>query len=235
MTVLRGGYVGARSCTGGPQPGTKNLMSVFLELHAADGGYNLGIYNCRPIRGTNNTTSLHGEGRAGDHGCRNGPQPWTHAWGDLLVANSAELGIQCVIHDRRIWSSTYPDGWRAYSGSDPHTSHLHVEQTWDSAHGLTVARIHEVLGGQPQPQPVPQTGRPLLRRGSSGAAVTLLQDNLRRRFPAYRHGIPPYTLISVDGIFGPQTEGWVREFQRRSRISVDGIVGPQTWHALGLA
>ena len=237
MTVLRGGYVGAKTCTGSARPGVKNLMSVFLSRHADDGGKNLGIYNCRPVRGTNNTTSLHGEGRAGDHGCPVG-NGWMQAWADLLVAYSAELGIQCVIYNRRIWSSSYPDGWRPYTGTVPHTDHAHVEQTHDSANTLTVARILEVIGGDapaPRPAPpVPSVGRPTVRRGvMNNEHVRVLQDNLRRRFPAYRHEIG--YLISVDGDFGPRTERWVKEYQQRAGLKVDGIVGPATWRSLGLA
>ncbi len=39
---------------------------------------------------------------------------------------------------------------------------------------------------------------------------------------------------AVDGIFGPQTAGAVRLFQRRNGLAVDGVVGPQTYAALGL-
>ncbi|QOY34301.1 peptidoglycan recognition protein family protein [Anaerobacillus isosaccharinicus] len=38
--------------------------------------------------------------------------------------------------------------------------------------------------------------------------------------------------VQVDGIFGPNTERAVREFQRQAGITVDGIVGPQTWNRL---
>jgi peptidoglycan hydrolase-like protein with peptidoglycan-binding domain len=38
--------------------------------------------------------------------------------------------------------------------------------------------------------------------------------------------------IAVDGIFGPQTAGATREFQRAAGIQVDGIVGPQTRAAM---
>ena len=48
------------------------------------------------------------------------------------------------------------------------------------------------------------------------------------RLGIYRPGADGVALPAVDGIFGAQTEAWVREFQRRSAISVDGIVGPVT-------
>lgn len=42
----------------------------------------------------------------------------------------------------------------------------------------------------------------------------------------------PNLGVTVDGIFGPQTEEAVKEFQKEANLSVDGIVGPHTWAAL---
>lgn len=36
----------------------------------------------------------------------------------------------------------------------------------------------------------------------------------------------------ADGVFGPNTERKVMEFQSRNNLTVDGIVGPMTWRAL---
>lgn len=240
MTVLRGGYQGATSCTGSARVGTKNLMAVFLALYSGVGGRNLGIYNCRPIRGTNRTTSLHGEGRAGDHGCPVG-NGFMQAWCDFLVAHSAELGIQCVIYNRRIWSSSYPDAWRNYGGTVPHTDHAHVEQTRHSADTLTVDRIWQIWNGahakpSPAPAPAPSVGRPLLKLGmNDNPHVRDWQNHLRTIYPAYRHESPVRrgVLLAVDGDFGPWTEAWTKLFQRKSRITVDGKVGPQTWRTAG--
>ncbi|HLI32386.1 MAG TPA: peptidoglycan-binding protein [Solirubrobacteraceae bacterium] len=38
--------------------------------------------------------------------------------------------------------------------------------------------------------------------------------------------------ISVDGVFGPETEGAIRAFQQQAGIHVDGALGPETWSAL---
>jgi peptidoglycan hydrolase-like protein with peptidoglycan-binding domain len=38
--------------------------------------------------------------------------------------------------------------------------------------------------------------------------------------------------LTVDGIFGPNTETAVKLFQQGTGLTVDGVVGPQTWQAL---
>jgi hypothetical protein len=238
MSILVGGYVGARACTSGPSVGAKNLMAHHLAVNAQAGGTNRGIYNCRPVRG-GSITSLHGEGRAADLGCPVG-NTWMQFYVDGLVAMSAELGIQCIIYNQRIWSSSYPHaGWRPYDGVNPHRDHGHVELTPWAAANLTYLRISEILGSSPTiPAPVPapgpapaSNGRPTIRRGAQGQHVRDLQARLARGFPLYRHQLG---ALIVDGDFGPKTEAWVREFQRRSQLTVDGIVGPRTWRALRL-
>jgi hypothetical protein len=146
MTLLRS-YEPARTCTGGPTPGAKALMAVYLGLYKQRGGTNLGIYNCRTVRGAF-TTSLHGEGRACDFGINPHGAPWGTELAERLRVHSAELGIQCVIWNRRIWSGAYPDaGFRAYSGTNPHLDHIHVELTRAAANTLTEQRAHQILTG----------------------------------------------------------------------------------------
>lgn len=67
-----------------------------------------------------------------------------------------------------------------------------------------------------------------LSRGSSGTAVRELQMSLTAL--GYDVG-----QEGADGIFGTNTDGAVRAFQRESGIGVDGIVGPETLGALGAA
>ena len=60
------------------------------------------------------------------------------------------------------------------------------------------------------------------RRGSRGDGVKWIQALLKNR------GYP----VSVDGIFGPNTERMVRHWQGANGLVADGIVGPRTWAIL---
>lgn len=219
------GYEPARSCTGSASAGARALMAWFLGAYSAQGGRNLGIYNCRSVAGSS-TTSLHGEGRAADLGVPVGAG-WAQVLADRLRLNSAELGVQCVIYNRRIWSGSYPHaGWRTYTGSHPHTDHLHVELSWNAARTLTAARVQQVLGGGGgQPAPPKPGARPTVRRGSKGDVVREVQRILNAWYPSM-------SRLAVDGDFGPATEARVKYMQKRAGLAVDGIVGPNTWRRL---
>jgi peptidoglycan hydrolase-like protein with peptidoglycan-binding domain len=65
-----------------------------------------------------------------------------------------------------------------------------------------------------------------IRNGDKGTGVRLAQSILKST------GYPPYDPGAVDGIFGPQTELAVTNFQTDITIKADGIVGPETWTAL---
>jgi peptidoglycan hydrolase-like protein with peptidoglycan-binding domain len=72
-----------------------------------------------------------------------------------------------------------------------------------------------------RPRPVPDFPG-FARRGDSGAVVTQIQERFAARGAA----------VTVDGDFGPQTEGTVRALQSEKAVAVDGIVGPTTWGLL---
>lgn len=71
-------------------------------------------------------------------------------------------------------------------------------------------------------EPIDAVHYPVLRRGSDGDAVEILQVRLRL------HGFP----LTLDGDFGAATELAVRAFQTRAGLVADGVVGPQSWAAL---
>ncbi|NET41497.1 peptidoglycan-binding protein [Okeania sp. SIO2B3] len=64
---------------------------------------------------------------------------------------------------------------------------------------------------------------PVLRNGSNGYNVTLIQSLLNDA---------GYGSLVADGIFGVRTDSTVKQFQKDRNLTVDGIVGSQTWGAL---
>ncbi|MBA0126274.1 peptidoglycan-binding protein [Haloechinothrix sp. YIM 98757] len=226
-------YQGASSCTSGPTSGARALMAWFLGAYSD--GVNTGIYNCRTVAGSS-TTSLHGEGRAADLGVRPHGAQWGTTLADALRRNSRDLGVQCIIWNRRIWSGSYcQDGWRTYNGSHPHHDHLHVELTWDAANSLTADQIEAVLGGSSggsggaRPYEDYQQARPGSRVLYGG----------RDKYSTWSRGsdveyLQRWLDITDDGYFGPQTHDRVRWYQDMRGIAVDGEVGPQTWGEMGI-
>ena len=65
-----------------------------------------------------------------------------------------------------------------------------------------------------------------IRNGSKGTGVRLAQNILKNS------GNPSWDPGPVDGIFGPQTELAVTNYQKDLEVTADGIVGPSTWRAL---
>lgn len=96
-----------------------------------------------------------------------------------------------------------------------------------------LAGVPEVIPASFRPLPGPAVARNitpypkltrgvLLRRGTHGSDhVALWQQRMKQR--GWR--------ISVDGDYGPQTEGVCRKFQTEKHLEIDGIVGPKSWAA----
>jgi peptidoglycan hydrolase-like protein with peptidoglycan-binding domain len=82
---------------------------------------------------------------------------------------------------------------------------------------------------------------PEIGYGNTGKWVKYLQQSLNSQYTAgtftnYPYNFYPHSrgyALTVDGIFGSDTENATKDFQYAHNLSVDGIVGPHTWHALG--
>ena len=68
----------------------------------------------------------------------------------------------------------------------------------------------------------------LLKRGSNGSDVVMLQEELNKLTSMAWPGHGDRALVT-DGVFGRITKEWVKTFQKNADIKVDGICGPQTW------
>lgn len=135
MTVA---YEPATGCTGGPTPGALALADHYRRT---TGRGHIGIYVCRPIRGRTSGYSVHSEGRAVDLAANAGDarqKQSADAYCDWLISNSDTLQVQYLIWNRRSWKAGR--GWAPYTGTSPHTDHIHVELTragGSVAHPLT--------------------------------------------------------------------------------------------------
>lgn len=62
-----------------------------------------------------------------------------------------------------------------------------------------------------------------LKNGSRGEEVKTLQTALNKN---------GYNL-TIDGVFGKNTEAAVKDYQKKNNLSIDGVVGAKTWTMLG--
>lgn len=140
----------------------------------------------------------------------------TYALFDYMIRHP-DPRVQYLISNKRIWNTDKdkPGKYRAYTGTNPHQTHLHVsvKQNATLYNNPTSWDIGPPVAGPTPILTYPDT----LRRGSVGEDVEVLQFLL---------GTPS------DGMFGPDTEAVVRAYQQVKGIGIDGICGPETWRKL---
>lgn len=98
------------------------------------------------------------------------------------------------------------------------------QQTWDKLFEISALIDTGEVNSEEMP-PYPGT---LLRTGSRGTAVLLMQERLND-ISIYYPNIPE---LNADGIFGTATKQAVIAFQQMMGIQADGIIGQQTWELI---
>jgi len=133
------------------------------------------------------------------------------------AGDSRLTGGGYVIYNHRI---TTPDfsGWKRYTGSNPHTKHVHVSFSQNRA-GFDRTDGWAFLGGGP----VSAGGAVGSAKPAANADVKWIQDRLN--YWGFNAG-------TADGINGPKTKAAVVAFQKAKGLGADGIVGPKTRAAL---
>lgn len=144
-------------------------------------------------------------------------------------AMARRFGINYIIWNRQMWRAYDPGrGWAPYSGSSPHTDHIHISFTWDGAYQQTSWWTGKALlqtrytgptsdptgPATPSTPPLTASGYPLLKRGDTGKDVMLAQGVLG---------------ITKDGQFGPATETTLKSWQSRRAVKVTGQLDNATW------
>jgi peptidoglycan hydrolase-like protein with peptidoglycan-binding domain len=138
-------------------------------------------------------------------------------------AMARRFGIMYIIWNKKMWRAYDPGrGWAAYTGSAPHTDHIHFSFTWDGAYKRTswwTGRAVTTVDPGPTPSPTTPPAAPssiytVLVQGSTGPEVALAQKVV---------GVP------ADGIFGPMTLAALKRWQAANRVPVTGKLDAATW------
>lgn len=150
---------------------------------------------------------------------------------ELVAALVGDSRVWYVIYDRTIYSRTYDWHARAYTGSDPHTGHVHVSIRYD---------VRSETLRSPW-----LTGHKQRTRGHRPMSVSTVNAALRgervgphghRMVRRLQHAIADEVGIRVeaDGIAGVRTERAVRHLEREWHYATpDGRVGAPLLRRLG--
>lgn len=241
LVDARPSYVGQNSCDPIDKPGATAYAALMTSTYGA--GY-AGI-----SRWCTESQSEHLEGRAVDW-MLDSTKPDQKEVGDSaaawLTANNGEnarrLGVMYLIWNRKMWRAYAPErGWQPYTGSNPHTDHIHTSLTWDGAmkrtswwtgSAVTVADLGpcRVYAGSPAPV---YTGR---RTGSCPATIPAPTSSYAVFMPGQKSptiAIAQRALgITDDGDFGYGTRKAVLDYQGRQGLARTGVLDKATWVTL---
>jgi uncharacterized protein YraI len=128
-----GPYNGGKGCTKGFTPGAKRLQGW---LRANFGPATIQGFSCRPNTASPSKTSIHGVGRASDwfkNASKASDRAIVSRFIARMTANGAAqaraMGVQYFIWNRKQYSVRGKGILvRSYSGPNPHTDHVHIEQ-----------------------------------------------------------------------------------------------------------
>lgn len=133
-------YDGQGTCDPAPKPGVEHFSH--LVLRASPGTGSSGISRACDVGGK----SEHKEGRAWDWSASvynaHQREQVEEVLAQLLATDrhgnrhalARRVGIMYIIWNRRIWRAYSPGpGWASYSGSNPHTDHVHFSFSWAGA------------------------------------------------------------------------------------------------------
>jgi hypothetical protein len=142
------------------------------------------------------------------------------------IANVAitDRRVKYVIWNGRLWSRARAgEGWRSYSGANPHTKHIHISVGPSAVLYDSTARWLPV-----PPKPNQEDDEMVLRKGASGPAVALFQRALEveARLTG-RAGGNPLPKWGADGSLGDESITAIKAYQKAAGLpetgEIDGI------------
>lgn len=219
-------YVGQSTCDPTAKPGVVAFGELLTKYYASVVKTSYGI-----SRNCNSGVTEHSEGRALDWMISAG-NPTQKAVADSVAqwltapdaqgrpgAMARRFGIMYIIWNRKMWRAYDPArGWAPYTGSVPHTDHIHFSFSWDGAYQRTswwTGKALTVVGGNPaKPPTTPSTTYSILVQGATGPDVVLAQKVIG---------------VTADGVFGPKTLAALLAWQRAQKLPATGKLDTATW------
>ncbi|HEX7537475.1 MAG TPA: peptidoglycan-binding domain-containing protein [Dermatophilaceae bacterium] len=212
-------YEGQVSCDPRPKPGVVAFAALMRARYKT--GY-IGTY--RPCT---RSTSEHYDSRAMDwmlnvtnptqKAIANSVVLWLSARGGVMARR---FGISYIIWNHRTWKEYRPEkGWTAYTGSVPHTDHVHFSFSWDGAMKRTswwTGKANRVV----------DLGPCLVYSGQYAPLRRAIRTTPCRN----RVGTPPTSAYSV-AVFG-QRSAQIALAQRRLGVSASGLFSSPTFYKL---
>ena len=225
-------YEGQSTCDPAAKPGTLALRNLLLSRYPNTSSS--GISRACDVGGK----SEHKEGRAFDWGANVGNAAQRAAVEDFLRflfatdsyghqhALARRMGVMYVIWNQQIWHAYRADlGWQPYTGSSPHTDHVHISLSWAGARaetsyysGTVVKGLPDLAGGvtgrtgrRSSTPTTSTTVRPPRQRWQGSTTTTVPGerewDGRRRRDGDGdgRRWYPPSTTTTVPAIPAPPT------------------------------
>ncbi|HEX5017442.1 MAG TPA: hypothetical protein VFX15_07645 [Actinomycetes bacterium] len=144
-------YEGGQFCDPVDTPGAKKLARLIRATYGSDESIGIARNACY-------TTSEHNDGRALDwmvDATTRAGRAKANAFLDWLLATDGRgnkdamarrLGVMYIIHNRQIWRAYDGGHWGTYSGTNPHTDHIHISLSYDGSTGRTSFWTGKPLG-----------------------------------------------------------------------------------------
>ena len=235
-------YQAQTSCDPRPKPGVTAFNALMKARYNSAG---VGLY--RPCLGD---TSEHYDGRATDwmlnvrdprqKAIADSVTAWLSARGGVMARR---FGISYVIWNKKVWKEYRPEaGWTAYSGSSPHTDHIHISFSWDGAMGRTswwTGRATTVVDRGPCRVYAGEFA-PLYRSARTVACPTSLPAApvSPYRVAVFGQTSPQIAVaqkrlgVAVTGKFGSPTFVKLVAWQRLARVPITGVLDKASWAKL---
>lgn len=211
-----------------PTMGRRPLLAAALGAGAAVGLTALGVFPAvRRARADGYTIYNRCPSYADGHNCSPGCGPST-IYGDACNTSGSLLGfhkddgVNWTLRPNQCFSGGY-DGWLWMHSGACGACACYVERRCHDGYRRTSSGwVNSICRWNTQCGCPSTVSWPTRRRGDTGVDVYTIQHLLTARGFA----------TTADGIFGPNTEARVKEFEAANGLTVDGVVGASTWEPL---